>query len=205
MPPHEIYIEPFLGSAAVLRAKRPAKRDIGIEIDPAVCVQLATKHPAMELVHGDGIAFLKEFPFAGNEVIYCDPPYLPCTRSKHRLYKYDLTEEHHFELLQVICQIDANVMISGYENDLYNDVLSSWNTHQFLAKTHRGVREEIIWFNYDRPTELHDYRYLGGDFRERQTIQRRIHRMKKRLCAITPQERALIAEWLRQEVVQDAD
>ena len=199
LPPHEIYIEPFLGSAAVLRAKRPAKRDIGIEIEPAVCAKLAIQYPAMELVHGDGISFLKNFPFAGNEVIYCDPPYLPCTRSKNRLYKYDLTEEHHVELLQVICQVNAKVMISGYENDLYNDVLSSWSTHQFLSKTHHGVREEFLWFNYDRPTELHDYRYLGSNFRERQTIQRRIHRMKNRLCAITPQERALMAEWLREE------
>ena len=159
----------------------------------------------MELVHGDGISFLKDFPFTGNEVIYCDPPYLPCTRSKNRLYKYDLTEEHHFELLQVIRQVNANVMISGYESDLYNNALSSWNTHQFFAKTHHGVREEILWYNYERPSELHDYRYLGGNFRERQTIQRRTRRMKNRLRAITPQERSLIASWLRKEAAIDAD
>ena len=34
MPPHEVYIEPFLGAGAVMRLKRPAARNIGIDLDP---------------------------------------------------------------------------------------------------------------------------------------------------------------------------
>src|SRR5919198_2325026 len=34
MPPHEVYIEPFLGSGAILRLKRPARVNIGIDADP---------------------------------------------------------------------------------------------------------------------------------------------------------------------------
>ena len=34
MPPHEVYIETYLGGGAVIRNKKPAKRNIGIEIDP---------------------------------------------------------------------------------------------------------------------------------------------------------------------------
>ena len=34
MPPHETYIEPFLGDAAVMRVKRPAKLNIGLDLDP---------------------------------------------------------------------------------------------------------------------------------------------------------------------------
>ena len=34
MPPHEVYIEPFLGSGAILRMKRPALRNIGMDRDP---------------------------------------------------------------------------------------------------------------------------------------------------------------------------
>lgn len=35
MPPHEVYIEPFLGSGAVLAHKRPALVNIGIDLDQA--------------------------------------------------------------------------------------------------------------------------------------------------------------------------
>lgn len=34
MPPHQVYIEPFLGDAAVMRAKRPAALNIGLDLDP---------------------------------------------------------------------------------------------------------------------------------------------------------------------------
>jgi hypothetical protein len=35
MPPHEVYIEPFLGDATVMRLKRPASMNIGFDLDPA--------------------------------------------------------------------------------------------------------------------------------------------------------------------------
>ncbi len=34
IPPHDVYIEPFLGDAAVMRAKRPARLNIGLDLDP---------------------------------------------------------------------------------------------------------------------------------------------------------------------------
>lgn len=33
IPPHRIYIEPFLGSGAIIKNKKPALRNVGIEID----------------------------------------------------------------------------------------------------------------------------------------------------------------------------
>jgi hypothetical protein len=35
MPPHEVYIEPFLGGAAIMRLKRPARLNIGVDLDIA--------------------------------------------------------------------------------------------------------------------------------------------------------------------------
>jgi len=32
-PPHEVYIEPFLGGGAIMRQKRPALLNIGLDLD----------------------------------------------------------------------------------------------------------------------------------------------------------------------------
>src|SRR5919198_4161482 len=39
MPPHEVYIEPFLGSGAIMRLKRQARLNIGIDSDPQAIAQ----------------------------------------------------------------------------------------------------------------------------------------------------------------------
>ena len=36
MPPHEVYIEPFLGGGAIMRHKRPTRLNIGIDLDSQV-------------------------------------------------------------------------------------------------------------------------------------------------------------------------
>jgi len=36
MPPHDTYVEPFLGGGAVMRLKRPATLNIGLDLDRAL-------------------------------------------------------------------------------------------------------------------------------------------------------------------------
>lgn len=58
MPPHRLYIEPFLGGGAILRMKRPAHQSIGIDLNGLVI----SSFPAMAAVtvlHGDGICWLR--------------------------------------------------------------------------------------------------------------------------------------------------
>ena len=39
MPPHAVYIEPFLGGGSVMAAKRPAGLNIGVDLDAEVIAQ----------------------------------------------------------------------------------------------------------------------------------------------------------------------
>lgn len=42
IPPHEVYIEPFLGGGYVMKAKRPAAINIGVELErKAILSELA--------------------------------------------------------------------------------------------------------------------------------------------------------------------
>ncbi len=191
MPPHGVYIETHLGGGAILRYKRPAKRNIGIDIDPKVIKMWTNANPIdFELIHGDAVTFLKGYRFTGNELVYCDPPYLRETRKKYYpLYKYEYTHEQHIELLEVIKSLPCMIMISGYKSSLYMKVLCGWHTHSFQAATHHGVATEWIWMNYSPPVELHDYRYLGDTFREREKIKNKSKRWVRRLKSMPILER----------------
>src|SRR4051812_1634408 len=42
IPPHSVYVEPFLGGGAVMRCKLPARLSIGIDLDPDVIAGWST-------------------------------------------------------------------------------------------------------------------------------------------------------------------
>lgn len=196
IPPHDIYIEPYLGMGSVLRHKKKSAVEIGIDLDKRVLDASDFRERGVKLIRTDAIEFLRNYEFEGHEVVYCDPPYLPATRKRKKIYRHEADQTHHEQLLDALRIASARVLISGYESELYFGALRDWNVHRFTAKTHTGTREECVWYNFDVPTVLHDYRYLGRDFRERQVIRRRIERLKKRISTLPPLEQECIKEWL---------
>ena len=197
IPPHETYIEAFAGGGAILCLKRPASLNIAIDIDPAALDLLRAKAPSETIfLNTDGVPFLRNYSWIGKEFIYCDPPYLMETRStKKRLYRFEFSmEEQHRSLLSCLQAIPADIMISGYPSALYDDILRKWRKLTFTARTRRGMAIECIWMNYPEPVLLHDYRYLGRSFREREKIRRRQARWKKRWVMMSPLERAALLE-----------
>jgi len=246
MPPHTVYIEPFLGGAAVMRLKRPAQLNIGVDLVPSSKLPIlpatspktarsaATVFPddacrrispdlarnghsrshntesgdggrRFEFRHEDGIAFLRAYPFTGSELVYCDPPYLRSTRSGRRLYEFEMTDRQHRELLATIRRLPCFVLISGYWSDLYASALKSWHHLSFDAMTRGGLATEHLWFNFAPPLQLHDYRYLGDTFRERERIKRKKQRWTDRLRRMPDLERqALLAAIAETAVSGDA-
>lgn len=205
IPPHRIYIEPFLGLGSVMKAKKRAKVEIGVDMDKRALEMSDLSNMGVRLISGDGISFLENFPFEGDEVVYCDPPYYPNTRKRDRVYRFDLGHQDHIRFLDLITQLNTQVIISGYDNDIYRQYLSDWHLYTYSSKAHDGLREECLWYNFPSPCQLHDYRYLGSNFRERQTIRRRLERMKRRLDQLTAQERSMLLEWLNIRENPNAD
>ncbi|HGF3997693.1 TPA: DNA adenine methylase, partial [Escherichia coli] len=204
MPEHQTYIETHLGGGAVMRNKLPAERNIGVDIDSKVIEQWRNTEPCLcELINDDVLSFLRSFPFNGNELIYVDPPYVHSTRKRSRIYRHEYTDKDHQQLLEKLLSLPCNVMISGYDNPLYAEVLSSWRCIKFNAKTHTGVREESVWMNYAPPTKLHDSRYLGNNYRERQTVARRRSRLYNRIDQMEPIERGELIQWLNLKYGQE--
>lgn len=194
-PPHRWYIEPFLGAGAVMRAKRPAEFQTGIDLDCACVAHFEGR--CDRLLVTDGISFLEchQASFAGDTLIYCDPPYPHETRSHKRIYyRYELTDLEHQRFLRIAKTLPCMVQISSYRSDLYVDQLRDWRCITFDAMTRGGRRTEYLWMNYPEPSELHDYRFAGEDYRQRERIRRKVTRWTNRLAKLPEIERrALLA------------
>lgn len=199
MPPHRFYIEGFLGSGAILRRKRPAEINIGIDRDPQLILRWRSQDPRYKFEISDFVDFMnrdyKYYNTLGFEtMIYLDPPYLKETRkSKYPIYQYEMDRDQHERLLKAIINRNEYIMISGYNSDLYRFFLADWRVETFQTMTRGGsVATEHLWMNYPEPTTLHDYRYLGIDRTDRQRIKRKIERQIKRLDRLDRYERQAI-------------
>lgn len=80
-------------------------------------------------------------------LIYADPPYILATRSK-RLYRNEMNDADHVELLTALDSHPGPVLLSGYDHELYNDRLAHWRRaeKQVLAEMGR-IRTEVLWIN----------------------------------------------------------
>lgn len=200
LPEHDTYIETHLGGGAVLRHKKPAARqNIGIDIDADVVRRWKEScREGYDIRQADAYLFLKSYPFTGDEVVYCDPPYLARTRRGGRLYRYEYTDQDHIDLLRLLRQLPCRVLISGYPDPLYDSLLAGWNTRAFNAKTQAATATEKVWFNYAAPEKLHDSRWLGNDFRERERIRRRLATLQRRVSGLHGVEREAFLAWVRE-------
>jgi DNA adenine methylase len=191
IPPHRVYVEPFLGSGAILRLKAPAEISFGVD---RLLSELALHDRAdVHLVEGCGIEFLESYSFVGDEFVYCDPPYLWETRRSRSRYRHELSTADHARLLRRLVALPCKVMISGYPSVLYDGFLSGWNCERFEVMT-RGHTwaTESLWFNFPRPSVLHDHSYVGENYRDRLRIKRKRDRWAARLARMPDLERQVL-------------
>lgn len=60
---------------------------------------------------------------------YVDPPYVHETRykkSNSNSYRFEMTNEDHVKMCELLKQLKGTVVLSAYQNDLYDDHLVGW-------------------------------------------------------------------------------
>ena len=85
---------------------------------------------------------------------YLDPPYVPSTRLSGE-YKHEMRDADHEKLVDVITALEGKVMLSGYDNPIYDRLdAHNWQIESFEVKIPSPAtdknRLEIIWMNYDQ-------------------------------------------------------
>lgn len=84
-------------------------------------------------------------------LFYCDPPYPHDSRGDTKSYGYEMTDDDHIALSDVLHRIKGKAAISGYRCDLLDDLYSDWQLHLAPPKqshTIKQMRQEALWTNY---------------------------------------------------------
>lgn len=233
-PEHTIYAEPFMGSAAVLLRKPPAKLEIAGDIDGRVmcffrvlrerpaqlvealrltpwhegeyrlCLEPATDEleearrlffsswasvrggPApgrsdfrwqktqtrrsaavrdiaelehlyaaaerlrnVQFLQRDGLELVAKMRGTG-ALLYCDPPYVPETRTRQNGYRHEPGREWHRDLAALLLQHEGPVVLAGYASGLYEELYEarSWARLERRQSTNSGGHAtECLWLS----------------------------------------------------------
>lgn len=115
----------------------------------------------VQIENADALTVLTRYD-TPETLFYCDPPYVMSTR-KAGGYAHEMTDADHAALIERLKQVDGFVVLSGYDNPLY-DALGwqklSWQTMSNAAGrtrnsglqgkgnvTAKQQRTETLWFN----------------------------------------------------------
>lgn len=100
----------------------------------------------------DGIELIKKYN-RSNVFFYLDPPYEQSTRTSTR-YPVDMDREQQKSLLSAVIESNAKILISGYECELYEELVQNgFEKISFEVKTIGGdfkpkTKTETLWKNY---------------------------------------------------------
>ena len=203
IPPHQTFVVPFLGHCGIVRNIAPASQILVNDIDPFV-INSWKNHfntkDTEELAkyniwfhNSDWYTFLQMWERVFEDphnLIYLDPPYPHSSRKSDHRYKFEMTDNDHRSLLYWLTTVPmCKVIISTYKNPMYQEGLKGWNKHRFQAKTRRGMATETVYYNYPNPDQLHDYRYFGTDYKNREHFKLKRDRLVKRFEKMSLVER----------------
>lgn len=117
---------------------------------------MADRFRRVQIENRDAIDVIQTYGDSGDSLIYCDPPYPHGSRSDGTTtaYRYEMTDEEHAELAEVLHNSEAKVAISSYRCDLTEELYCDWNRIDVRKTSHTSKedREESLWLNYPVPS-----------------------------------------------------
>lgn len=117
---------------------------------PEKIMQAAERLRGVQIENRPAVELIERFNFE-NVLIYCDPPYMLKTRHGKQ-YRCEMDDKDHEILLRLLLQHKGPVLISGYDTDLYRDMLGDWNRYENVSYSQVcSKKQEVLWMNYEPP------------------------------------------------------
>ena len=133
------YLDPHGTSASFANYMEAYKERLAPAAERIMNVTLECR-PAIDVIRAYGA---HEY-----NLLYVDPPYLYRTRNGGG-YEYEAGDvEHHIALLTELQSTRAAVVLSGYDDELYNVMLEGWCKTILRSRSQMGrMTSEILWSN----------------------------------------------------------
>lgn len=115
---------------------------------PEKIMQAAERLRGVQIENRPAVELIERFNYP-NVLVYCDPPYVLQTRHGKQ-YMYELDNKGQNDLLDVLLTHRGPVLLSGYDNDLYNDRLKGWYKEETTSYSQVcSKKREILWMNFE--------------------------------------------------------
>lgn len=115
---------------------------------PEKIIQAAERLRGVQIENRPAIDIIKRFNYK-NVLIYCDPPYMLKTRHGKQ-YRCEMDDTDHEILLRLLIQHKGPVLISGYDSELYRDMLGGWKRYEYVSYSQVcSQKSEVLWMNFE--------------------------------------------------------
>lgn len=115
---------------------------------PEKIIQAAERLRGVQIENRPAVELIKRFNYP-NVLIYADPPYVLSTRHGKQ-YRHELDDKGQNDLLDVLLAHKGPVLLSGYDNELYNDRLKGWHRKETTCYSQVcSKKREILWMNFE--------------------------------------------------------
>ena len=123
---------------------------------PSWINEITLRLKQVQIENRPAVELIKRFNYS-NVLIYADPPYILSTRTGGKQYSNEMTDQEHIELLETLLQHPGPVILSGYQNEIYDSILKGWNKDSINsnAEYYQGKsRTEVMWMNFEIDKQL---------------------------------------------------
>ena len=120
---------------------------------PEKVMAVAERLRGVQIENRPAVDVIQRFNYP-NVLVYADPPYVLSTRHGKQ-YKCEMDDKGQSDLLDVLLVHKGPVILSGYDNGLYNARLKGWHREETASHSqiHSKTRE-ILWMNFEPTMQM---------------------------------------------------
>lgn len=120
---------------------------------PGKIMQAAERLRGVQIENKSAVELIQRFNYP-NVLIYADPPYVLDTRHG-KMYRNEMDNAAHADLLEALLAHKGPVILSGYDNPLYQEMLKGWHREQKESRTQSlALKTEMLWMNFEPEKQM---------------------------------------------------